>query len=109
MQKEARRRWMPPNSVKKIPTQRKFARILYDGQAIRMRWATLFAMSHRTVIDRAVNTTIINTMVMLMYVLLQHGTDAVCMPKKALGDVACTNIATHGVNYHHTWYEHEHK
>ena len=76
-------------------------------QAIRMRWATLFAMSHRTAIDRAVNTMIVNTMVMLMYVPLQRGTDAACMPRQALGDVACTNITMHGVYYHYTWYEHE--
>ena len=44
-----------------------------------MRWATLFAMSHRTVIDRAVDTMIVNTMVMLMYVLLQRGTNTACL------------------------------
>ena len=72
-----------------------------------MRPATLFATSHRTAIDRGVNTTIVNPVVMLMYVPLQHGTDAVCMPRKALGEIAYTNIATHGVNYHCTWYKHE--
>ena len=44
---------------------------------------------------------------MLMYVPLKNGTNAVCMPKWALGDFLCTNIATHGVVYHRTWYEHE--
>ena len=72
-------------------------------RAIKMRWATLFKMSHRIVIDRTVDTTIVSTMVMLMYVLLQHNTDASCMPRKALGDAACTNIATHGGNYHRTF------
>ena len=76
-------------------------------RAIRMRWATLFAISHRTAINRAVNTTIVNTMVMLMYVLLQRSTDAACMPRKALGDVMCANIAMHGVNYHCMWYKDE--
>ena len=74
-----------------------------------MGQATLFAISHRTAINHAIDTTIINTMVMLMYMPLEHGTDAVCMPEEALGDVACTNIAMHGVNYHCMWYEHEHK
>ena len=71
-----------------------------------MRWAALFKISYRTVINHAVNTMIINTTVMLMYVLLQRVTDAVCVPEEALGGIACTNIATHGVNYHCTWYEH---
>ena len=44
-----------------------------------MRQATLFATSCRTVIDHSVNTTIINTIVMLMYVPLQHDTDAACL------------------------------
>ena len=35
-------------------------------RAIRIRWATLFAMSHRTLIDRAVDTTIVSTMGMLI-------------------------------------------
>ena len=47
-------------------------------------------------------------MVMLLYVLLKHGTDAACVPEEALGDVACANIAMHGVIYHHMWYKHEH-
>ena len=48
---------------------------------------------------------------MLMYVPLQRGTEAACMPEEALGDVACANIAMHGVVYHRIWYEykHEHK
>ena len=44
---------------------------------------------------------------MLMYVPLQHGINAVCMPEAALGGIACTDIAMHGVNYHRTWYEHK--
>ena len=70
---------------------------------------TLFAMPCRIVIDHAIDTTIISTMVMLMYVLLQHATDAACVPAEALGNVASANIAMHGVNYHHTWYEYKHK
>ena len=66
-----------------------------------------FEASHRTASDCAINTMIKDTRVMLMYVLLQYGTNAVCMPKWALGNVVCANIATHEVNYHHTWYEHE--
>ena len=76
-------------------------------RAIRMRRAALFKISHRTVINHAVNTMIINITVMLMYVLLQRGTDAVCVPEEALGSIVCTNIATHGVNYHCTWYQHK--
>ena len=74
-----------------------------------MIWATLVIISCRTVINRAANTTIVNTTVMLMYVLLQHGTDAACLLEEALDDAACTNIATHRGNYHHMWYEHKHK
>ena len=48
-------------------------------RAIGMRWATLFAMSRRTMINCAVDTTIINTMALLMYVLLQHDTNAACL------------------------------
>ena len=48
-------------------------------QAIRMKWAALFTMSHRTVIDCAVDTTIVNTTVILMYVPLQCGTDSACL------------------------------
>ena len=48
-------------------------------------------------------------MVMLMYVPLQCGTEAVCMPRKELGDIVCANIAMHGVVYHYTWYKHEHE
>ena len=44
-----------------------------------MRWAILFELSHRIVIDRTIDTSIINTTVMLKYVLLQHGTDAACL------------------------------
>ena len=76
---------------------------------MKMRWAILFELSRRTVINRAANTTIESTMVLLMYVPLQHGTDAACMPRKAPGDIASANIDTHGVNYHCTWYEHKHK
>ena len=72
-----------------------------------MRQATLFTTSHRTEINRAVDTAIVNTTVMLMYVPLQHGNEAVCMLEEALGNVVCTNITMHGVNYHCTWYEHE--
>ena len=50
-------------------------------QVIRMQRATLFTMFCRTAIDCAVNNTIVNTTVMLMYVLLQLGTDAACVPK----------------------------
>ena len=71
-----------------------------------MKWITLFETSRRTAINHAVDTTIINTMVMLMYVPLQRGTEAASMPKEAFGDIVCTNIATHGVNYHHKWYGH---
>ena len=46
---------------------------------------------------------------MLMHVPLQRGIDAVCMPRKAPGDIVSANIATHGVNYHLTWYKHEHE
>ena len=74
-----------------------------------MRWATLFKMSDRIAINNTVNTIIINTKVMLMYVLLLRGTDAANVPEEALGDVACVNIATHGVVYHHMWFEHEYK
>ena len=49
-----------------------------------MRWVTFSTISRRTSINRVVNTTIVNTMVMLMYIPLQHGTDAACMPKKHL-------------------------
>ena len=65
-----------------------------------MRWETLLKLSHRIVIDHTIDTTIISTMVMLMYVPLQHGTDGACVPRKALGDAACANIAMHGGNYH---------
>ena len=78
-------------------------------QAIKMRWATLFKLPHRIVINCTVDTTIVSTMVMLMYVPLQRGFDAACMPKEALSDAVCANIAIHGVNYHCTWYMHEHK
>ena len=74
-----------------------------------MRWATLLKAFCRTAIDPAVNTMIVNTTVMLMYVPLQHGTDAVCVPKEALGDIVCANTAMHGVNYYCIWYEHKHK
>ena len=76
-------------------------------RAIKIKWATLFEMSRRTPIDCVVDTTIVNTTVMLMYILLQHGADAACMLEVVLGDTACKNLATHGVNYHCTWYEHE--
>ena len=46
-----------------------------------MRQATLFKLSHRIVIDRTVNTTIVNTMVMLKYVPLQRGTDTACLER----------------------------
>ena len=77
------------------------------GQAVRMRWATLLEASHRTAINLAVDTKIVKTSVMLMYVTLQHSTDAACVPEEALGDIVCANIATHKVVYHCTWYEHE--
>ena len=48
-------------------------------RAIGMRWTTLFKTSRRTVVNRAVDTMIVNTTVMLMYVLLQCGTDAACL------------------------------
>ena len=57
-------------------------------------------MSYRIAINHAVDTTIKNTMVMLMYVPLQRGTNAAYMPTKALGEAACTNIAMYRVNYH---------
>ena len=71
--------------------------------AFRMKQATLFAISRRTVIDQAVNITITNTTVMLMYVWLPHGTNAACLPRKALGDVACANIAMYEAVNHYTW------
>ena len=74
-----------------------------------MRQATLFKLSSRIVIDRTIYTIIVNTTVMLKYVPLQHSFDAGCVPEEALGDVACANFATHGVNYHSTRYKHEHK
>ena len=74
-----------------------------------MRWATLFKMSRRIVIDCTIDTMIVNNPIMLMYVLLQHGTDAGCLPEEALGDLACANLAMHGVNYHCTGYKHEHE
>ena len=72
---------MPTNGIKKIPSQKKFTEFCVMEQAIRMRWATLFKLSHRIVIDHTIDTSIINTTVMLKYVPLQHGTDAACMPK----------------------------
>ena len=50
-------------------------------RAIRVQWATLVTMSHRTAIYRAINTMIVNTMVMLMYVPLQHGTNVACVAR----------------------------
>ena len=79
------------------------------GRAIKMRWATLFKLSCKIVIECTVDTTIINTTVMLKYIPLQHGADAGCMPEEALGDIACANLAMHGVNYHCTGYKHEHE
>ena len=73
-----------------------------------MKWKFFFKTSCRTAINHTINTMIVNTTVMLVYVLLQHGIDAAYVPEEALGDVACTNIATHGVNYHCTRYKHEH-
>ena len=58
---------------------------------------TLFKMSHRTVINHAVNTMIISTMVMLIMYHC-HMVLMLCVPKEALGDVASANIDTHGVN-----------
>ena len=51
-----------------------------------MKWATLFKFSHRIAIDYTIDTMIVSTTVMLMYVPLQHSIDAVCMPRKARGD-----------------------
>ena len=48
-------------------------------QAVRMRRATLFKLSRRIVINRTINTIIVNTTVMLNYVLPQRGTDAACL------------------------------
>ena len=48
-------------------------------QAVKMRWTILFKLSHRTVINRAVDTTIVNTTVMLKNVPLQPSTDAACL------------------------------
>ena len=66
MQKEARGRGIITNGVKKITTPRKLASIFYDVASCQDETGTLFAMSCRTVIDRAVNTTIVSTMVMLI-------------------------------------------
>ena len=74
-----------------------------------MRQATFFELSCRIVIDRTVDTMIVNNMVMLKYVLLMHGTDVACVPEEAPGDIASANIDTHGVFYHHMWYKHEHE
>ena len=48
-------------------------------------------------------------MVMLKYVPLQRGTDAACMPKEALGDIACANIAMHMELITTVWYEYKHE
>ena len=48
-------------------------------QAIRMKQATPFKLSHRIIIDHNVDTSIVNTTVMLMDVPLPCGTDAACL------------------------------
>ena len=57
---------MPTNGILNIITQRKFIRIFVMERAVEMRWAILFKLSRRTVIDRAVDTTMVNTTVMLI-------------------------------------------
>ena len=49
-----------------------------------MRWVTLSAISRRTSINRVVDTTIVNTTVILMYILLQCGTESAYMSEEAL-------------------------
>ena len=66
MQKEARGRGIPTNGIKKILAPRKFASIFYDVASFQDEMGTLFTTSGRTVIDHAVDTTIVSTMVMLI-------------------------------------------
>ena len=66
MRKKARGRGIPTNGVKKILTPRKLASFFYDVVRFQDETSTLFATSHRIVINRAVDTMIISTTVMLI-------------------------------------------